>query len=263
MNIIDLTFGSVFGAIMNFCYLLTGNFGWAIVAFTILARVILFPISLVSQKNSIIMVKLQPLLADLQALYSDEPSTLMKEQKALYKKENYSSIKAILPLLLQIPIIIGVISVVNNPTRHLGGDIYPYFFGLNLLELPTNLLVPILAILSTLFLCVMQNKFNVISREQGFFGKWGVAIFLVVFTGWFSFVVATGVGLYWTLNNLLTVAALAICNIIYSPKKYIDYENRSVKPKLTKEEKLAAKERKKAEKAREKEDMARFFSAKK
>ena len=263
MNIIDLTFGSVFGAIMNFCYLLTGNFGWAILVFTILARVILFPISLVSQKNSIIMVKLQPLLADLQALYSDEPSTLIKEQKALYKKEKYSSIKAILPLLLQIPIIIGVISVVNNPTRHLGEDVHPYFFGLNLLELPANLPVPILAILSTMFLCVMQNKFNVISREQGFFGKWGVAIFLVVFTGWFSFVVAAGVGLYWTFNNLLTVAALAICNIIYSPKKYIDYENRSVKPKLTKEEKLAAKERKKVEKAREKEDMARFFSTKK
>ena len=260
MFIIDLVFGTFFGAIMRFCYVITGNFGWAIVLFTILTRIILFPISLLSQKNSIVMVKIQPALSDLQALYNDDPATLIKEQKALYKKEKYSSIKAILPLLVQIPLIIGVISVINNPTRHLGEGINPYFYGLDLFALPSDLLIPSLAIISTIFLCVMQNKYNVISREQGFFGKWGIAIFLTVFTGWFSFVVAAGVGLYWTLNNLFTVGVLAICNIIYSPKKYIDYENRSLKPKLTKKEKQAARERKKAEKIREKEDMKRFFS---
>ena len=215
------------------------------------------------------MVKIQPILADLQAMYNDEPSTLIEEQKALYKKEKYSSIKAILPLLVQIPLIIGVISVVNNPTRHLGVDVYPYFYGLDLFALPSGLFIPALAILSTVFLCVMQNKYNVISREQGFFGKWGVAIFLVAFTGWFSFVVAAGVGFYWTLNNLFTVAVLALCNIIYSPKKYIDYENRSEKygtrrgASPTKAEKKAARERKLLEKTREKEDVKRFFSVEK
>jgi len=209
------------------------------------------------------MVKIKPTLDDLQARYEGEPNLLMKEQKALFKKEGYSAIKALLPLLVQIPLIIGVISVVNNPTRHLGEYIYPYFLGMDMLTLPENIFVPALAILSTIFLCVMQNKYNVISREQGFVAKWGVAIFLTVFTGWFVFVVPTGVGLFWTYSNLAGVLMLAICNTIYNPRKYIDYENRSIKIKPTKEEKAAKREQKQLEKTREKADMQRFFSVKK
>jgi len=206
------------------------------------------------------MVKIKPTLDDLQARYESEPGILMKEQKALFKREGYSAIKALLPLLVQIPLIIGVISVVNNPTRHLGEHIYPYFLGMNMLTLPENIFVPVLAILSTIFLCVMQNIYNVISREQGFIAKWGVAIFLTVFTGWFVFVVPTGVGLFWTYSNVAGVLMLAVCNLIYNPKKYIDYENRSIKIKPTKEEKAAEREQKQREKAREKLDMQRFFS---
>ena len=263
MNIIDTIFGTTFGYIMHLCYTATGNFGWAIIVFTVLTRLILFPISLISQKNSIIMVKIKPALDDLQARFGGEPSLLLQEQKALFKKEKYSAIKSILPLLVQIPLIIGVISVVNNPTRHLGEDVYSYFFGMDMLSLPDGFLVPALAILSTIFLCVMQNFYNVISREQGFLGKWGVMIFLTVFTGWFVFIVPAGVGLFWTCANIFGVVSLAICNIIYNPKKFIDYENRSVKMKPTKEEKAILRERKKLEKVREKEDMQRFTSVKK
>jgi len=248
---------------MHICYIVTDNFGWAIVVFTLLTKIILFPISLISQKNSIIMVKIKPVLDDLQARYENEPNALMKEQRVLFKKEGYSALKAILPLLVQIPLIIGVISVVNNPVRHLGDNVDPRFFGLDLFALPGNLFVPVLAIISTIFLCVMQNKYNVISREQGFFGKWGVALFLVIFTGWFVFVVPTGVGLYWTYSNVSGVLVLAVCNMIYNPKKYIDYENRSIKVKPTKAEKAAAREQRQIEKAREKEDMQRFFSTEK
>ena len=263
MNIIDLIFGTFFGYIMNFCYIVTSNFGWSIVIFTLLTKIILFPISLISQKNSIVMVKIKPELDDLQARYENEPNTLIKEQRTLFRKEGYSALKAILPLLVQIPLIIGVISVINNPVRHLGDSVDPGFFGMDLFSLPVNLFVPVLAILSTVFLCVMQNKYNVISREQGFFGKWGVALFLVIFTGWFVFVVPAGVGLYWTYSNVSGVLVLAVCNMIYNPKKYIDYENRSIKIKPTKAEKAALRERRRLEKEREKADMQRFYSTEK
>jgi YidC/Oxa1 family membrane protein insertase len=263
VELINLVFGTFFGFLMRLCYVVTDNFGWAIVVFTILTKVILFPISLISQRNSIIMVKLQPMLADLQARYEGELELMIKEQKALYRKEKYSTFKALLPLLVQIPLIIGVISVVNNPTRYVGESINSVFFGMEMFALPENLFVPALAVLSTVFLCVMQNRYNVISREQGFFGKWGVMIFLVAFTGWFAFICPQGVGLYWTYSNVTGVLVLAVCNIIYNPRKYIDYENRSVSAKLTTAEKAEKRERKKLEKAREKEDMARFFSLEK
>jgi len=265
MNFIDIIFGTVFGLIMRLCYVATDNFAWAIVLFTIVVRALMFPLSLMSQKNSIILVKIKPILDDLQARYEGEFELLRKEQKALYKKEKYSAIKSLLPLLAQIPIIMGVISVVNNPIGHLGvhnqEEINAMFFGMDMLALPDgNLIIPILAIASTILLCVMQNLFNVISREQGFIGKYGVMVFLTVFTGWFVFVVPQGVGLFWTLSNITAVLALAICNYIYNPKKYIDYENRSVRIKPTREEKAAMREKRKIEKEREKVDMQRFFS---
>ncbi|MCL2079592.1 MAG: YidC/Oxa1 family membrane protein insertase [Oscillospiraceae bacterium] len=263
MNIIDLTFGAFFGQIMRVCDMLTGDFGLTLLLFTVLTKLILLPVSLISQKNAIVMVKLQPALLDLQARYEGELSTLIKEQKALYKKEKYSAIKALLPLLAQIPLIIGVISVVNNPMRHLAETTNHVFFGIDLFALPETLLIPAAAIVSTLLLCVTQNIYNVISREQGFFGKWGVTIALTAFTGWFAFICPAGLGLYWTFSNILGIAVLALCNLIYNPKKYIDYENRSIKPKLTREEKQAKCERKAREKIREKEDMKRFFSTSK
>ena len=263
MNIIDLTFGVFFGFIMRLCYIVIGDFGWTIAVFTLLTKAILFPVSLISQKNSIVMVKIQPLLADLQARYAGEPEALIKEQKALYKQEKYSAAKALLPLLIQLLLVIGVISVINNPVRHIGGNINSGFYGIDLFAVPNNLFVPLCAIVSTILLCVIQNIYNVISREQGFLGKWGVMIFLTVFTGWFVFICPAGVGLYWTYSNLFSIASLAVCNLIYDPKKYIDYENRSIKPKLTKLEKTAKRERKRHEKALEKADMKRFFSKEK
>jgi YidC/Oxa1 family membrane protein insertase len=209
------------------------------------------------------MVKIKPALDDLQARFENEPEMMIQEQRALFKREGYSALKAILPLLVQIPLIIGVISVINNPVRHLGGNVDSGFFGMDLFALPENLLIPALAILSTIFLCVMQNKFNVISREQGFVGKWGVMLFLTIFTGWFVFVVPAGVGLYWTYSNVAGVLVLAVCNTIYNPKKYIDYENRSVKIKPSKAERKEAHERRRVEKIREKADMHRFFSTEK
>ena len=263
MAIVDLVFGTVFGFILRVCYSITDNFGWAIVVFSIFTKTVLFPISLISQKNSIKLVKMQPKLAELQAYYESDPAMLIKEQKALYKKEEYSAVKAMLPLIVQIPLIIGVVSVVYNPSRHIGDVFNSVFFGLDLLSVPENLFVPAIAIVSTILLSIIQSKYNVISGEQSFIGKLGITITLVAFTAWFALTVASGAALFWISSNLLGIAVLAVCNRIIDPKKYIDYENRSIKPKVTKADKNAKRERKKTETNREKEDMKRFFSQKK
>jgi len=242
-----------------------GNFGGAIIVFTLLTKVILFPISLSSQKNSIILFKLQPQLDDIKARYDDDPRTMLREQKALYKKEKYSSLKMILPLLIQMPIIIGVIRAVNHAVID---DRYNFWFiGLDLSSVPSVssllVIIPILSTASAFLMCLAQNSFNPLTKAQGFLGKWGTTILLMAFSGYFAFVCKAGVGLYWIAGNLSGCLVAAACALIYNPKKYIDYENRSIRPKLTKEEKLARKDRKRAEKNREKEDVRRFFSCEK
>ncbi|MCL1903699.1 MAG: membrane protein insertase YidC [Oscillospiraceae bacterium] len=251
--------------IIDKCYSLTGNFGIAIVLFTLLTRVILFPISLISQKNSLILFKIQPQLEDLKARHSGEPGEMFREQKKLYKKEKYSSIKALLPLFIQIPIIIGVVRAVYSVVTDSKYDFY--FLGLNLAEIPTltsNLVIyPILAAVSSFLLCLIQNNLNPLTKSQGFLTKWGVAIFLTGFSGYFAFVCQASVGLYWICGNVFSALVTVICTMIYNPKKLGCDDVTFSKPILTKEEKMAKHERKHMEKSREKEDMTRFHIAKK
>lgn len=119
MEIFNTLLGVPLGYVMFFCYQLVGNYGVSILLFTVLTKVIMFPLSVISQKNSIIMVKMQPQLEDIKQRYAGNNALLVEEQKALYAREHYSTIKGMLPLLVQIPIILGLINVIYNPLQHL------------------------------------------------------------------------------------------------------------------------------------------------
>lgn len=119
MNIVNLLFGVPLGYLMNVCYKLVSDYGLSIILFTLIAKLIMFPLSLYSQKNSIIMVKIRPLIDEIRQRNLGNSTLAVEEQKALYKQEGYSSISGILPLLLQVPIILGLIHVIYNPLQHL------------------------------------------------------------------------------------------------------------------------------------------------
>jgi len=317
--------GAPLGYLMYWCFELLRNYGAAILLFTLLTKIILFPLSVVAQKNSIKMVKMQPELADIKLRNIGNGELIMQETKALYKKEHYSTVKGILPLLVQIPLILGLIDVIYNPLRHLlrfgkqtveslvdvtadvlaltpdelgfgaeirvletvqntpepfralseSGGVFSLdnlasiasvdvtFFGINLSAIPHfgewTLIIPILSALSALLLSLVQNRYNVLQAETSFFAKWGMTIFLVAFSGYFAAVLPCGLGLYWTAGNLLSIPVLALCNLIYSPKKYIDYANRVMPVKLTRAERRGERIKKQELAKREKADIKRFF----
>ncbi len=286
MNWIDALIGTPLGALMWLCYTFLRHYGWAIVLFTVLTKLILFPLSLWVQKNSIKMVKLQPQVNDIAVACGADHGKAAEEQLALYKKEGYHPMAGVIPMLIQIPIILGLISVVYSPLKHLlrldptliqsmcataeqfvgaplgstaqlkaielikdpstvglfsalGGNISHAIesiqqmnfdmLGLNLVRYPSfghpdiYWLFPILSGLSALLLCVCQNRENVLQREQGFWGRWGVTIFLTAFSTYFAFIVPAGIGLYWILGNLIAIFTLYLLNWIDDPKKAIDY----------------------------------------
>ena len=101
------------------CYWICKNYGLAIILFTVLTKVILFPINIWVQKNSIKMVKLQPEVNQIMARHVGNKDKAAEEQMALYKREHYRPMVGMIPMLIQIPIILGLISVVYNPLQHL------------------------------------------------------------------------------------------------------------------------------------------------
>lgn len=104
------------------------------------------------------------------------------------------------------------------------------FMGIDLSAIPSlgswNLLlaVPLIAGASSALLCICQNHVNVLQKEQGFLGRWGMALFLVLFSVYFALIVPAGVGIYWTASNLFAILAMYLVNWMYKPRDYIDYE---------------------------------------
>ena len=119
MSIINDLLGTPLGYILYWCYEIVGNYGVAILFFTLLTKIILFPLSVIAQKNSIKMVRMAPELDEIKRYNSGNGELIAQEIQALYKREKYNTIAGTVPLLVQIPIILGLINVIYNPLQHL------------------------------------------------------------------------------------------------------------------------------------------------
>ena len=104
---------------MKFCYNLFQNYGIAIILFTLLSKIILLPMSIWVQKNSIKMVKMQPDINRIKINYFGDNDKIAEEQDKLYKKEKYNAFASVIPLLIQIMLLIGLAQVINQPLTHL------------------------------------------------------------------------------------------------------------------------------------------------
>ena len=252
-------FANILGILINAIYRVTNNYGFTIIVFTLVSKVILFPINILIQKNSIKMVKIKPKLEELKYKYSENKEKFMEEQIALFEKEKYKPSLGIIPLLIQIPIILALIKVVENPNTYIQNLNSMQFLNMDLSIIPTlsnYSIIPILSLVSCITLCYFQNKLNVLQKEESIKSKILTGLLTSVLTLYFVLLVPIGVGIYWIIGNIVAIIQLYILNAMYPPKKYIDYEKLEYWSKLN----LEKKEKIKSYKKREKEDYKKFFN---
>ena len=114
MNILYLLLGSV----MLFCFRLTGSYGLSIIIFTLLTKLLLFPLALLLQRNAIKMVQLMPEQHKLKIKYIDDKDAYTDAQLALYKKHGYHPLLDLIPLAVQIILVLGVVGVIYRPLSY-------------------------------------------------------------------------------------------------------------------------------------------------
>ncbi|MBQ9715059.1 MAG: membrane protein insertase YidC, partial [Clostridia bacterium] len=110
-----------FGIVMKWCWQLVGNYGLAILLFTLATKVILLPVSVWIQKNSILMVKIQPEINFIKARLSGNMDAIADEQSKLFKREHYHPMLAVVALLLQLFLLLAVIEIIYHPITFLFG----------------------------------------------------------------------------------------------------------------------------------------------
>ena len=119
MSLINTCIGIPLGWLMWLCYKLVKSYGIAILLFTLLSKIILLPLSVVVQKNSIKMIRLQPEINRITAKHYGDKDTISDETIALYKREKYSPLLGMVPMIIQIILVLGLINVIYNPMQHL------------------------------------------------------------------------------------------------------------------------------------------------
>ena len=110
--------GNILGWFMGIIYNVIHNYGLSIIVFTLFTKFILFPLSLLTQKNSINMVRLMPEENALKIKYIDDKDKLADERLALYKRYKYHPILGTVPLLIQIPLVLGLVYVIYRPLSY-------------------------------------------------------------------------------------------------------------------------------------------------
>ncbi len=111
--------GYPLGWVMWLMYQITHNYAWSIIFFTLITRIILFPLSVKQQKSTAAMAAFQPKLEKLKKQYANNQQKLQEEQMKLYSEEGINPMASCLPLLIQFPILYGIFDVVYRPLTHI------------------------------------------------------------------------------------------------------------------------------------------------
>lgn len=111
--------GYPLGFIMYGIYSLVKDYGLALIIFTILVKLLLFPIYFKQQKGMVKQQALAPQIEKLKKRYANNQEKFQEEQMKLYSEAGVNPMASCLPLLIQLPIIYGILDVVYRPLTHI------------------------------------------------------------------------------------------------------------------------------------------------
>ena len=171
------------------------NYGIAIILLTILIKVCLYPLTVKQVRSMKGMQELQPKMKKLQEKYKDNPQMMQQKIGELYKEAGVNPLAGCLPLLIQMPILMGMFYALQ-------GDAYsgtPSFLWLASLSEPDpHYILPVLSALSTWF---VQKQTSTETNQQMKI----MMIVMPIFIGWISLNFASGLVLYWVTMNLVQI----------------------------------------------------------
>lgn len=112
-------FANLFGYVLNFIYNFVGNYGWAIIIFTIAVKIAMIPLSIKQQKNMKKNAKMQNKMKEIQFKYKNDPERLNQATMDLYKEEKMNPFSGCFSVIIQLVLILSVFYLVRSPLTHM------------------------------------------------------------------------------------------------------------------------------------------------
>jgi YidC/Oxa1 family membrane protein insertase len=214
------------------------NFGLAIIVFTLLVRLITYPLTAKQMKSAQAMQEMQKSKKwqDIQKKYKDNREKLAQEQMSLYKEMGVSPFGSCLPTLIQFPVLIGLyqaiiraLAVTPIQLLDLSNHIYPFINVSDLIPLNNRFLwmdlsqperlmifgvgIPVLAIL-VVITTYLQSKLMTPPSAQpndqsAQMGKM-MNLYMPFLMGWLAYSFSAGLALYFVASNVFTILQYAV-----------------------------------------------------
>jgi YidC/Oxa1 family membrane protein insertase len=225
-------------ALLMIYKLVGGNFGIAIILFTILIRVITHPLMASQIKGSTKMQEMQSSKEwqDIQKKYKDDKEKLAQEQMKYYKEIGYNPLSSCLPSIIQIPLIFGLYQSIMRALAASPGQlltlirtVYPFFHAADLVPLNSKFLwmnlgqperiyvlgyaIPFLAIIVAITTYI-QSKVTMPPstnpKDQGAMMGKMMTLYMPLLLGYFALTFASGLSVYFIIGNLIGIAQYAL-----------------------------------------------------
>lgn len=185
-------------SILDFFYNMTGNYGVALILFTVLIKLILYPLTHQQFKALKEQQRIQPELNKLREKYKDDPQRLNQEMVELYRRHKINPLGGCLPLLIQFPILAILYSAINAYIDKFANASFLWIKSLAAPDLPLLIIYGISMVASSLVSSPLSEDPS--QRSSQLFMSIGLPIiFTVLFRSFPSAFI-----LYWFVFNILT-----------------------------------------------------------
>lgn len=180
------------------------NYGLAIIIMTIIVKIVLYPLTAKQIASASAMMELQPKLKALQEKYKDNKQLLNQKMAELYKENGVNPLAGCLPLLVQMPIMLGIFYGIRD-FSYIGPA---NFLWIENISLPDPLyILPVLSALTTF----IQSKQSMI--DTGSTQNKVMLYFMPLFIGYISFTFPAALVTYWVVMNLMQIGQQALMSM--------------------------------------------------
>ncbi len=201
------------GILLDWLYGVVGDYGISIIIFTIFVKICLYPLYIKQTKSTARMTELQPKIQAIQSKYANDKDTMNIKMQELYKQEKFNPMGGCLPMLIQMPIIMGLFALLRNPLRYVTNDsmIFAFhepFIWIDDLSQPDPWILPIIAGVATFFAFTMNRMLTdtggLTAASSNAMMKMMQYIFPLMIL-WMARSFPSGLALYWAVSQIIQI----------------------------------------------------------
>ena len=200
------------GMLLDLLYGFVDNYGITIIIFTVIVKLCLYPLYIKQIKSTARMADMQPKMQEIQQKYANDRETMNIKMQELYKEEKFNPMGGCLPMLIQMPIIMGLFALLRNPIRYMTDDnmifaFHESFMWINDLSQPDPWVLPIIAGVATFFAFTMNRALMDSPsgpNQMAGMTKMMQYVFPVMIL-WMARSFPSGLALYWAVSQIIQI----------------------------------------------------------